>query len=157
MDEFVGSTANFNEVVLAIIDLLRPLSVEHQEVFWNYASFVYKDTVILRVMDESIVFPKKFKFCFHEDWNNQYFLNIKDLRKLGFKQVKTISFEKFMANKQILVEYVQNFIKFKKEWDIKQLKDKLNNDFKKPSLIDRLFRTQFCQTIFKQLDEISRG
>lgn len=157
MEEIVGSTANFNEVVLAIIDLLRPLSVEHQEVFWNYASFMYKDTVILRVTDESIVFPKKVKFCLHENWNNHYFLHIKDFRKLGFKQVKTISYEKFMVNKHILVEYVQNFIKFKKEWDIKQLKDKLNNDFKKPSLIDKLFRTQFCQTIFKQLDEISRG
>ena len=157
MEEISGSTISFNEVVLAIIDLLRPLSVEHHEVCWNYASFVYKDTVILRIMDDSIVFPKKIKFCLNEYWNNHYFLHIEDLNKLGFKQIKTISYEKFMANKHILVEYVQDFIKFKKEWDIKQLKDKLKNDFKKPSLIDKLFRTQFCQTIFKQLDEISRG
>lgn len=157
MEETVGSTYNFEEMVLFIIDMLRPLSIEPIDISWNYASFVYNGIVVFKMCDESIILLKNNKYCFNSKWNNHYYLNAKDLKHIGFKKIKTMSFSTFMSNKQLLVDYVQKFIKFKKEYDVAELKNKIKEDFRKPSLLDKFFKTKHIQSIFKEIDEITRG
>lgn len=157
MEETVGSTYNFEETVLFIINMLRPFSIEPLDINWNCASFTYNGIVVFKIFDESIILLKNNKYCFNKTWNNNYYLTDKDLKQLGFKKIKTMSFSTFMSNKQLLVDYVQKFIKFKKEHDVAELKNKIKEDFRKPSLLDKLFKTKYIQSIFKEIDEITRG
>lgn len=157
MEEIDGSTYNFEEMVLFIVNLLRPLSIEPVNIAWNYASFEYNGIVVFKMHDESIILLKNNKYCFNSTWNNNYYLTDKDLKQIGFKKVKTMSFSTFMSNKKLLVDYVQKFIKFKKAHDIAELKNKIKEDFRKPSLLDKLFKTKYIQSIFKEIDEITRG
>ena len=157
MEDTIGPTCNFEEMVLFIINMLRPLSIEPINISWNYASFVYNGIVVFKMDDESIILLKNNKYCFNRHWNNHYYLTAKDLKQFGFKKIKTMSFSTFMSNKQLLVDYVQKFIKFKKAYDIAELKNKIKEDFRKPSLLDKLFKTKHIQSIFKEIDEITRG
>ena len=62
MEDTIGPTCNFEEMVLFIINMLRPLSIEPINISWNYASFVYNGIVVFKMDDEpnplAIAVPK---------------------------------------------------------------------------------------------------